>query len=310
MFLSLTHRSPMLSVYRIEENIYLIDTNALGQKNTVAVYLIKDKKNALIDCGYASSYMNVVSSIKEIGIDVNDLDYLIPTHVHLDHGGAAGHLAQVFKKAKVLAHERAVPHLANPDKLIKSATEVFGKEIIETYGLPIPVQDQRMEAVGKEMELSLGDTNLSIIYSPGHAPHQVSITVDKRKTILTADTVGIVYPDVKAMIPTTPPPSFDPDLLISTLDTLEQTDPKRLLVPHFGIREDPKEVFGMTKQKVREWVSKVRKMKKENMDLSEIQKKLEAEVASESSLDELPIYAKISIRTSILGILHYIEKVG
>ena len=288
--------------------MYLIDTLALGQKGTVAVYLVKDKKNAIIDCGYASSYKNVLDALSFNGIEPEDIDYIIPTHVHLDHGGATGHLANVMKNAEIIAHERAVPHLINPEKLIASATQVFGKEIVELYGIPLPVEQPRITPVKDELQLNLGSKTLVIIHSPGHAPHQVSVSIEGTGILVTADSVGIIYPDVGVMIPTTPPPSFDPDTLISTLNKLRQNLIKQLLIPHFGVRTDYEDVFEKTKEKVRGWVRGVEKMEKEGLAIEKIQQEMEKNIMAEAGLADLPIYASISIRTSILGILNYIKR--
>jgi glyoxylase-like metal-dependent hydrolase (beta-lactamase superfamily II) len=293
---------------KIQEGVYLIDTLALGQKGTVAVYLVKDKKNAIIDCGYASSYKNVLDALSFNGIEPEDIDYIIPTHVHLDHGGATGHLANVMKNAEIIAHERAVPHLINPEKLIASATQVFGKEIVELYGIPLPVEQPRITPVKDELQLNLGSKTLVIIHSPGHAPHQVSVSIEGTGILVTADSVGIIYPDVGVMIPTTPPPSFDPDTLISTLNKLRQNLIKQLLIPHFGVRTDYEDVFEKTKEKVRGWVRGVEKMEKEGLAIEKIQQEMEKNIMAEAGLADLPIYASISIRTSILGILNYIKR--
>lgn len=288
--------------------MYLIDTLALGQKGTVAVYLVKDKKNAIIDCGYASSYKNVLDALSFNGIEPEDIDYIIPTHVHLDHGGATGHLANIMKNAEIIAHERAVPHLINPEKLIASATQVFGKEIVELYGIPLPVEQSRITPVKDELQLNLGSKTLVIIHSPGHAPHQVSVSIEGTGILVTADSVGIIYPDVGVMIPTTPPPSFDPDTLISTLNKLRQNLIKQLLIPHFGVRTDYEDVFEKTKEKVRGWVRGVEKMEKEGLAIEKIQQEMEKNIMAEAGLADLPIYASLSIRTSILGILNYIKR--
>ncbi len=294
---------------KVGEKVYLLDTVALGQVNTVSAYVIKAPKVALVDCGYASSYRNVLEGLSEIGVSPSDVKYVIPTHVHLDHAGAAGHLMKEMPNAELITHERGVPHLADPTRLIESATRVFGKVIMELYGAPLPVPAERMTPVGKELHLDLGEgTTVTMIHSPGHAPHQISVTIDGAKTLLTADAVGIVYPGLKTLIPTTPPPSFDPDALVRTVSDLEQTDPGKLLVPHFGAREDVDSVFQDTRTKVPEWVKAVREMKNRRMGLDEISEEMSARVRNEAAVDDLPIYATLSIRTSVMGIMHYLDK--
>jgi glyoxylase-like metal-dependent hydrolase (beta-lactamase superfamily II) len=294
---------------RISDRVYLLDTYAIGQPNTVSAFLIKGPKPTLVDCGYSSSYENVLSGLAEVGVMPSDIRYVVPTHVHLDHAGAAGRLLREMPNADVIAHERGVPHLVDPTKLIESSTKVFGKAIMDLYGTPEPIPADRITAVGEEASLDLGGgLTATLMYAPGHAPHQISMMLDKSKALLTADAVGIVYPGMKALIPTTPPPSFDPKLLVDTLGSLKQTTPSELLVPHFGVRKDVGWVFDQTAQLVERWVETVRGLWKKGMSLDEASEVMEKEILKEAGVQELPVYASISIRTSVMGIIHYLEK--
>jgi glyoxylase-like metal-dependent hydrolase (beta-lactamase superfamily II) len=294
---------------KVAERVYLLDTYALGQQNAVGAYVIKGPKVTLVDCGYASSFQNVLAGLAELGIMPSDVKYIVPTHVHLDHAGAAGRLAREVPNATVVAHERSVPHLADPTKLIESATKVFGEVTMGLYGYPEPVPQDRMISVGKETHMDLGDgLTATLIHSPGHAPHQVSMMLDGEKDLFTADAVGIVYPSMKTMIPTTPPPSFDPDQLVSTVRSLRQLGATRLLVPHFGERTDADDVFENTVEKVTRWVRDVRDMKGRGANLDDATEALELRVKREAGVSDLPIYAKVSIRTSVMGIMHYLSR--
>ncbi len=287
----------------------MLDTYALGQPQTVSAYLINGPKPTLIDCGYASSYENVLSGLAEVGVPPAEIRYLVPTHVHLDHAGAAGRLLREMPNAEVIAHERSVPHLVDPSRLIESATKVFGKVIMELYGLPEPIPAERITAVGKEAHLDFGlGLTATLIHTPGHAPHQISIVLDNQRALLTADAVGIVYPDLKTLIPTTPPPSFEPQALVASVNTIRQTDPQRLLVPHFGVRPDPDWVFDNTAQKVPEWVREVEGLRNKGMSLDEASEVMEQMVVKETGVSDLPIYAKVSVRTSVMGIIRYLER--
>jgi glyoxylase-like metal-dependent hydrolase (beta-lactamase superfamily II) len=294
---------------KVSERVYMLDTYALGQPGTVGAYLVKGPKPTLVDCGYASSYESVLSGLADAGVMPTDVRYLIPTHVHLDHAGAAGRLIKEMPNAEVIAHERSVPHLIDPTKLIESSTRVFGKMIMGLYGTPDPISAERITAVGKEAHLDLGDgLTATLMHSPGHAPHQISMLLDGSKTLLTADAVGIVYPDLKALIPTTPPPSFDPAALVATVGALRQTTPSELLVPHFGVRKDVDWVFDRTAELVQLWVDKVKILWKKRMSLDEVSEAMEGDVMRDAGVNDLAIYAKVSVRTSVMGIIRYLEK--
>jgi len=294
---------------RISERVYMLDTYALGMPKTVGAYLIKGPKPALVDCGYATSYENVLKGLAEAGVMPTDMRYLIPTHVHLDHAGAAGLLLKEMPNATVVAHERGVPHLVDPSRLVESSTKVFGENIMRLYGLPEPIPEERITSVGKESTIDLGEgLHVTLIHTPGHAPHQISVVLDERKAMLTADAVGIVYPGMKALIPTTPPPSFNPTELVATVKSIRQTRPAQLLVPHFGARDDVEWVFDRTAELVPLWVERVKGLWKKEISLDEASEVMEGEVAKEAGTAELPAYAKISVRTSVMGIIHYLSK--
>ena len=292
------------------DKVFLLDTHALGNPGTVAVYVLKGTKVAMVDCGYASSYEVILQELSEIGISPSEVRYLIPTHVHMDHAGGTGHLLKHMPNAEVIAHERAVPHLVDPTRLIQSVTSIFGEKLVQSYGQPLPIQQQKITAVGQEMHLDLGGLTLTAMHSPGHAPHQVSVLVEEEKLLLSADAVGIVYPNIPAMIPTTPPPSLDPPKLTETISRLSQLDSRRLLVPHYGVRDDVVNVLETTKNKTAAWLSKVRELRKNGVSLDEMVEQFQREVVSESGLraEDFPRYARLSIRITLMGMLQYFAK--
>lgn len=301
----------MSGVYatKVSERVYLLDTYALGVPGTVSAYLIRGPKPTLVDCGYATSYESVLAGMAEVGVMPSDVRYVIPTHVHLDHAGAAGKLLKQMPNAEVVAHERSVPHLVDPTRLIESSTMVFGSAIMGMYGKPDPIPQARITAVGKESHLDLGDgLTATLMHAPGHAPHQISVMLDDTKALLTADAVGIVYPGMKALIPTTPPPSFNPSELVATVGQLRQTTPRELLAPHFGTRKDVEWVFERTTELVMSWVDQVKTMWKQKATLDEVAETMEKTVAEDAGVKDLPIYAKVSVRTSAMGIMHYLDK--
>lgn len=294
---------------KVSERVYLIDTFALGQPGTVGAYLIRGPKPALVDCGYATSRDSVLAALAEVGVMPTDVRYIIPTHVHLDHAGAAGHLVKDMPNAEVVAHERSVPHLVDPTRLVESSKKVFGEAIMNLYGAPEPIPPGRITAVGKEASLDLGDgLTATLMHSPGHAPHQISMLLDGTRALLTADAVGIVYPGMKALIPTTPPPSFNPSELAATVGALRQMTPSELLVPHFGTRKDVDWVFDRTTELVWRWVERVKELWKRKMPLEEAAAVMEGEVKKDAGAAELPVYARVSVRTSVMGIMHYFDK--
>lgn len=295
---------------KVTDRVSLIDTLGIGERAAIAAYVVRGKKTALIDCGHASSHENVLRGLGELGILPSDVDYLVPTHVHLDHAGGTGHLLGRMRGAKVITHEKGVPHLVDPTRLVESATRVFGEELISRYGRPLPVDAERITAVGEEYHLDLGGVGLTLLHTPGHAPHQVSVLVEEERMLVSADAVGIALPAVPTIFPTTPPPSLNPEELARSVDRLSQTDPRTVLAPHYGVHSDVERVLEETKKKTMEWVELGRGMRDRHLSLDEMVEEFARRVASEAKMrrEDLPWSAGISIRASAMGILHYVEK--
>ena len=295
---------------KVADNVYMVDTVALGRPGSVAAYVLKGSKVALVDCGYATSSGTVLEGLRELGIAPSEVDYVVPTHVHLDHAGGSGELIRHMPRAKVIAQERGVPHLVDPTRLIQSATSVFGEATIDTYGRPTGIDKERILAVGEELHVDLGGLSFTALHAPGHAPHQISIYVGERKVLIAADAVGAVYPAVPVVMPVTPPPSLDPEQLGRTTDRLAQLDAETLLAPHFGVRTDVRHVLEETKKKTREWVATVRPLRQSGSSLDDVSAALRKQVSEESGVSEkdFPTYACVSIRISAMGILHFLEK--
>ena len=302
----------MENFVKVLNNIYLIDTLFVDTQYFVASYLIWGEKAAIIDTGYPSTYMNVVNAVRKLENNFKELAYIIPTHVHLDHGGASGHLAREFPNATVVAQERGAKHLVDPTKLIKSAKSVFPEDRIKQMGLPIPIDADRVVGVkGDNDKIDLGNgVELELIYTPGHAFHHMSIYAPEQEVLFTGDAIAVRYPDFPVYIPTTPAPRFDPDLAIKSIEKLEALEPKMLLIPHFGVVKNPEEHFEMSKKKIREWVDVVSDLVEgEDTTLMDLLNKMIGYVAKEAgtSPEKVPFKVQGSIYISVFGLLNYLE---
>ena len=291
---------------KVAEGVYVIDTGGLGFERTVACYLVVGDKVALVDNGYARGFERVLSALKEAG--VSKLDYIIPTHVHLDHFGATGKLANHFPEARVIAHKRAVKHVINPSKVLESAATVFGENVVKSFGETIPVEEARVEAADDGSELNLGGVSLLFIYTPGHAPHQMSVMVEDQHILVTADAVFMNFPSFPALIPTTPPPSFNPEEAEKSLKKLGEMQPTLLLTPHFGPKEAGETYIQHNIDRMWRWVREVERLSKEGRRMDEIVDQLVGLLCSEAGVENAPPYVISSVRTSVMGLLHLLGR--
>jgi glyoxylase-like metal-dependent hydrolase (beta-lactamase superfamily II) len=290
----------------LDDTISLIDTMALGTQGVVAAYIVSGKEHALVDMGYASSAPTVLSDIeKRIG-DAT-IDYLLPTHVHLDHSGACGSLAQSFVDATVRVHPRGERHLVNPSALWQGAKALFGDALVSRYTRPEPVDPVRVKPIGDGEVIALGDgVTLRAIWTPGHASHHLSYVVEETGVVLTGDAVGITYPAFPVLIPTTPPTSFDLDSAIESLQKLRNLSPKRLLTPHYGVVPDTLRSIDANIASIRRWVTKIEDMIRVGLSSDKITANLMNEIAS-PDVHDLPVYVQISVGLSVLGVMRYLS---
>ena len=295
-------------ITKLNNLISIIDTIALGQPKVVAAYLISGKEKALVDMGFKSSANQVIEDLEGSGVAGDELDYLLPTHVHLDHAGACGSLAKRFSRASVRVHPRGEPHLADPSKLWRAATELFGGDSMESYGMPKPIDRKQLRTIGDEETISLGNNvTLRSLWTPGHASHHLSYVIEERGIVLTGDAIGTKYPNFPVVIPTTPPTSFNFDFALKSLERIQQIPHIEFLAPHFGMMKD----FGLVAENVkalRDWKAKIERGVQEGLSEDAIAKTLEEEVSVRCGrpVASMPDYVSGSIKRSVLGFIRYL----
>jgi len=305
-------RRRILPVGEIVNGVFLLDTLAAGTAGFVAAYLVKGEESALIDAGYPTSAKAVLSQLRELDGRHRNVNYLIPTHVHLDHAGAVGHLARAMPNARILVSKHGAKHMINPSRLVESATKAFGQEAMSVFGTPIPVARDRVEPVGDKYDLDLGaGKKLKIFSTPGHAPHHMSVLLGHEHLLVTGDAVGLRYQGFDFPIPTTPPPSFDEEQYMRTLTRIIDINPSGLLLPHFGPILSGAEGFQRKNvEAVTHWGSKVYDAVKGQQSIDQVFKYLITDLAEHSGKPEsdLPDHIRRIVKLSDMGYYSYIEK--
>jgi len=289
----------------ISPGVFLIDTLAAGISGRVASYLVKGDKSALVDVGYPTSAPTVLAELQATGDSDWQADFLIPTHVHLDHAGALGRLARAMPDARVLVNEHGVRHIVDPTKLIQSATRVFGSEAMSAFGTPLALPGDRVEAVRDAYNLDLGaGKSLRIFWTPGHAWHHMSVLLEEERLLITGDAVGLYYPSFGTPIPATPPPGFDAEQYAKTLTGFMGMDLAGLLLPHFGpVREGVGDFLATNLETIQLWVSKTFEAVRQGESIDRILESLIADVENRTgrSREEIPDHIIRSIRLTAMG---------
>ncbi len=226
-------------------NIYLIDTLSYVEKGTIAAYVLRYEKTAVIDPGTAKGANIIIEELRRVGI--NRIDYVAPTHIHIDHGGGAATLAKRMN-ARVIVHPRGAKHVVNPEKLWMASKQVLG-ELAETYGKPEPLEEERLIVVEDGQKFDLGGDVLVAYHAPGHAPHMLVYYLQNAKVLFPADAVGMYFGGM--VFPLTPPP-FDVDAALETLERLMKLDVEYVAFTHYGVAEG-KWTIQKSYEKIKVW---------------------------------------------------------
>jgi glyoxylase-like metal-dependent hydrolase (beta-lactamase superfamily II) len=240
----------------LDHGISLIDAEYL-YPGVVAVYLLQqDDQLAIIETGTANSAANILAVIESHGFSAENVSYIIPTHVHLDHAGGAGELMQHCSNAQLVIHPYGARHMIDPSKLIAGTIAVYGKEKFqELYGELKPIDASRVIEAPDNFELMLGQRRLRFLDTPGHARHHFCIYDEGSQGIFTGDTFGLCYPNLTSVgkpfiFPTTTPIQFDPPALLQSIDRLMALKPKQMYLTHFGNIEPTDAVVNQLKKRV------------------------------------------------------------
>jgi glyoxylase-like metal-dependent hydrolase (beta-lactamase superfamily II) len=216
-----------------------IDVRHLGHDRVIVAY---ERDGAIVDPGPASSVATLLEACPEPRV-------LLLTHIHLDHSGAAGVLVRRFPDLKVFVHERGAPHLIDPSKLVKSATQLYGDDMERLWGEVAPVPEQNITT------LSGGETveGLRAEYTPGHASHHVAYFDPDSGEAYTGDVAGVRVPPSEFVLPPTPPPDIDVERWLESIDTVAAWGPGTLCATHAGRFDDVERHLDELRERLREF---------------------------------------------------------
>ncbi|MBL7175397.1 MAG: MBL fold metallo-hydrolase [Desulfobacteraceae bacterium] len=228
----------MEEIKEVGDRIYQVQVPMEGSNYVYSVYIIYEERAVLIDPGPASILPTIERAMNRIGL--NNLAYIIPTHIHIDHGGGTGSLAKLFPEARVILHELGKEHLVDPSRLISSTKMAFGDDYETFLGPILPVPESRMIIPSDGEELSAGERKLRIIHAPGHAPHHIVIFDLKTGGLFCGEALGRRLRSAPSSpLPNAAPPGFDMEVYLETIQKLAALNPRTLYYAHDGVGEVP-----------------------------------------------------------------------
>lgn len=225
-------------------DIHTIDTGFVRPQFDAAYLLVEAGRGAFIDCGTNHSVPRLLAALEPAGLAAADVDWLILTHVHLDHAGGAGELMAQLPNARLVVHPRGARHMIDPSHLWAGATAVYGEEVMrESYGRLLPVPAERVMEAPDGHVVSLAGRLLHCLETPGHARHHLTVHDVRNNVCFTGDVFGLSYRELDTpagpfALPTTTPVQFDPAALHASIERLVALRPAAMYLTHFGRVED------------------------------------------------------------------------
>jgi glyoxylase-like metal-dependent hydrolase (beta-lactamase superfamily II) len=230
--------------HHTEPQVFAIDAEYVRPR-LAAVHLIVDQgRAAFVDTGTYRTVPNLLAALDAHGLRPEEVDYVLLTHVHLDHAGGAGTLMQALPNAKCVVHPRGARHMSDPGKLTAASIDVYGQRRFNLlYGVLQPIPAERVLTVTDGQQLRLGSRTLEFIHTPGHANHHYCIVDRAGGIIFSGDTFGLSYRELDTergpfAMPISTPSQFDPAAAHASIDRLLSYQPRAIYLTHYSRVED------------------------------------------------------------------------
>lgn len=250
--------SPNQIDYR--DNTITVDADYVTPATAGFHLMIENGRAAFFDTGTTLSLPNAVAALRERGLSSEDVQYVIPTHVHLDHAGGAGAMMRAFPGARMIIHPRGARHMIDPAKLWQGTVGVYGEERAALlYGEVVPVPEERITIAEDNTEIDFQGRSLLFIDTPGHARHHFCVIDRDRRAVFAGDMLGISYRVFDSdrgpfVFPSTTPVQFEPDAFHDSLRRIEALQLRYAYLAHFGRIELSPAIFEALHRRVDRFV--------------------------------------------------------
>jgi glyoxylase-like metal-dependent hydrolase (beta-lactamase superfamily II) len=222
------------------DGLWAIDSGFHRDRFDAAYLVAEGGRAAFIDTGTAFAVPRLLAALEALGLPRTAVDFVIPTHVHLDHAGGVGQLMQALPHAKLIVHPRGARHMIDPTALWQGALAVYGAaQMARAYGELLPVAADRVRTTVDDETIALAGRPLLFAHTPGHALHHQCVWDARTEGWFTGDNFGMAYPefnvDGRAFIfPATTPVQFDPDAMRASIARLLAASPRQMFLTHYS----------------------------------------------------------------------------
>ncbi|MCM5569475.1 MBL fold metallo-hydrolase [Burkholderiaceae bacterium FT117] len=228
----------MLSEF--DDGIHVLDSGFFRPRLDAIHLIVERGRVAVVDTGVNDSVPRVFEALAALGLAPDSVDWVVLTHVHLDHAGGAGLLMSRLPSARLLVHPRGARHMIDPSKLVAGTVAVYGEDAArKMYGEIVPVPAERVVEAPDGFAIELAGRRLEAIDTPGHAKHHLCLVDAKAGVVFAGDTFGLSYRELdqgdrQFVVPSTTPVQFDPLALHASIDRIAALRPRAVAVTHFG----------------------------------------------------------------------------
>ena len=223
------------TVRELGQGRILLDLDFRDTEGLIAAFLLPIEAGwALIETGPTTCREALLAAVGRAGVSPEEVRQVFVTHIHLDHAGGMGAVVDAFPRATFYAHELGVPHLVDPTRLIASARRAWGEASDPLWGTIVPVPASRVVALKGGERFPLKGGELSVLATPGHARHHLAFFDSAIRAVFTGDGAGVRLEHSPRLRPAVPPPDLDLEALFASLEVMRRTDPRVLLLSHFG----------------------------------------------------------------------------
>jgi len=235
----------------VSEHVTIIDAPYQGRSGVLGTYLIRGENSVLVDSGPTVMIPHVQSSLLTLGVQDEDLRFILPTHIHLDHAAGSWKLLQAYPDARLLVHPRGSAHMVDPRRLEAGARGLFG-DAVSSYGEIRGVPEEKVTESKDGEEIDLNGVTVKVIWTPGHSSHHQCLYVPEDRVLILGDAGGHYDPAFDNVMPTTPPP-FNPVKAVESIDKLVSLNPEVLCYGHFGFTGDAVRRLEAHKDQIQLW---------------------------------------------------------
>ena len=229
-----------VEMHEVARNTYLLDCGQIPVflMPQVAYLVVGEEASALIEPGCTTAASRLLDASAELGLDLGKVACIIPTHIHVDHAGGMGYLAQKLPQAKVLVHPRGAAHVTHPSRLAQATRTVFGENYEESFGVILPVPEDQVHVLEEGEAVRLGERELTVLFSPGHASHHISILDSLTNGLFCGEALGFPADGASDVVLPAGIPPFDAGLYLESIEKLERLRPRLLFYSHIGARSN------------------------------------------------------------------------